>query len=110
MTESEFITDMKVTLSMIDYTIDLPHRDDLVLAWDNGLAVKFVDGQPRAIHALYAESIVTPDQSRNMPEEAWGFIPRCINGHGECAKLIARHELLARERDVVENLIQKFAA
>lgn len=110
MTLEDVLSDLKTCAAEIDAQLAADNGDDLVLAWDNGLAVKFYDNVARAVHSTHAEAIVTPEQAAKMPEDAWAYIPNVRNGHGEQAKLMKRRDLLAAERVTVLGLIETFSA
>lgn len=107
---AEILSTFRALIAEIDATAGSPDRTDLILVWDNGLAVKFFDGKPQAVGLLHAEAIVTREQAAKMPEEAWAYIPQITNGHGERARLLPRNVALVRERANLEALIEKIAA
>ena len=101
--------ELQSVLAGLDAALAAPAEEleALVLAWPNGLAVRFHEGKPCAVGAVHAEVIVKDSDA--MPEEAWAFIPQVSNGHGEKAALIKFGELLAKERANVAALIELLA-
>jgi hypothetical protein len=106
---NQVIQDLLLVQAEIEAVEGLPCCEDLILAWGNGLAVKFYEpGKPSAVHALHAECIVSKEQAAKMPEEAWAYIPIVRNGHGEKAALMSRGAVLAKEKAKVAELIAQF--
>lgn len=84
--------------------------DSYILAWANGLGVGFTaDHKPFACSLTRAESIVTQEQARAMPEDAWAFTPIVVNGAGERASLVTRQGAIAKEIEKVKDLIAQFS-
>ena len=72
---------------------------DYILAWDNGLAVRLDEGNTngRVTNIENATQIVSEEQARTMPEEAWAFTPIVRNGHNEQAKIVTRFAAAQRQ-------------
>lgn len=80
-----------------------------VLIWKNGLAVGFSkEGplKPFACGVLHAEVVAIP----GMPEEAYAYIPKVLNGHGEEAQLIGQKAAVEAALAQVLGLIAEFSA
>jgi len=85
--------------------------DSYILAWDNGLGVRFVEpGKPVACSLWAADAIVTQQQADKMPEDAWAFTPIVRNGNGEQAKLVTRQAAIARELEEARQHLAFFSA
>jgi hypothetical protein len=83
-----------------------PVAKDYILAWDNGLGVKFRQPmKPVAVTIQAAEIVAYED----MPEEAFAYVPQVLNGHGEQAKLVLQKVAVQAEIKKLEKMIEEHA-
>lgn len=70
-------------------TTALATASGYVLAWPTGLAIAYdANDKPFVTGVVHASVIVTEEQARTMPEEAWAYTPQIVNGAGEKAQIV----------------------
>jgi hypothetical protein len=106
MTKTQAQTDIIADLQDSIDNLSACKDDSYVLAFSNGLGIRFIEpGKPVACALWMADAIVTRDQAQAMPEEAWGYTPIVKNGAGVQASLVPRQAAIAREIENLKGLI-----
>ncbi len=106
-TAADIIADLQDCITQLKACTD----DSYILAYKNGLGIRFIEpGKPVVCALWVADAIMTQEQARKMPEEAWAFTPIVKNGANEQAELITRQAAIAREIKSVEEHIAYFSA
>ena len=100
---NEVLSILQSNLEAVKAAISTDDGRGYILAWDNGIGVRFVDHKPRPCTVEHATVVATQD----MPEDAWAWTPNVVDGHGRRASVIRRRDALQREADALAELIEK---